>query len=173
LRKQADHYGPEDATRARALADRMDTVANAALGEMGAGEFKNYKQVPNTARYGRLRGLWVRKEIYEDLVGAGSMHVEDPGFVQKVFADVMLVYWLLEDVQTDWQQDADLIETGLGARRAADLASGRLHFARRQAVLAWQTPHGWTAPAFATILAALNDTVRAAVPSPTDQGRNP
>jgi CHASE2 domain-containing sensor protein len=99
--------------------------------------------------------------------------IEDPGFVQKVFADVMLVYWLLEDVQTDWQQDADLIETGLGARRGADLASGRLHFARRQAVLAWQTPHGWTAPAFATILAALNDTVRAAVPSPTDQGRNP
>lgn len=99
--------------------------------------------------------------------------IEDPGFVQKVFADAMLVYWLLDELQTDWQQDANLIETGLGTRREADLASGRLHFARRHAVLAWEAPHGWTAPAFATILAALNDTVRVAVPSPTDQGRNP
>lgn len=104
--------------------------------------------------------------------GAGRIVnlIEDPGFVQKVFADVMLVYWLLEDVQAGWQQDADMIEAGLRAARGADLASGRLQLARRQAVLAWETPHGWTASAYATILAAMNDTVRAAVSSSTDQG---
>ena len=84
LRKQADHYAPEDAKKARGIADRMDTAANKALGDMGAADLKNYKEVPNTARYGRLRGLWVRKEIYEDLVGAYDLAPQDPGFVQSL-----------------------------------------------------------------------------------------
>ena len=83
LRRQADHYSPEDAKTARSMADRMDAAANKALGAL-AGDFKNYREVPNTAKYGRLRGLWVRKEIYDDLVGAYNLSPEDPGFVQSL-----------------------------------------------------------------------------------------
>jgi CHASE2 domain-containing sensor protein len=99
--------------------------------------------------------------------------VEDPGFVQKVFADAMLVYWLLDDPKDNWQEDAAMIERGLTAARAADLDSGRLRFARRQQLMRWETTNGWTARAFATILAALNDTVSAAASSTTDPGKTP
>ena len=83
LRKQADHYAHEDALATRAIADRMDTAANKALGALG-GDFKSYREIPNTAKYGRLRGLWVRKEIYDDLVGVYEMSPKDPGFVQSL-----------------------------------------------------------------------------------------
>jgi Inorganic Pyrophosphatase/Large polyvalent protein-associated domain 1/RadC-like JAB domain len=83
LRKQADHYAPEDAKATRAIADRMDTAANKALGAL-AGDFKQYREIPNTAKYGRLRGLWVRKEIYGDLVGVYDLSPKDPGFVQSL-----------------------------------------------------------------------------------------
>lgn len=83
LRKQADHYGAEDAKKARAMADRMDTAANKAAGDM-VGDFTDYREFPNTAQYGRLRGLWVRKEIYDDLVGVYDLVHKDPGFVQNL-----------------------------------------------------------------------------------------
>jgi len=95
--------------------------------------------------------------------------VEDPGFVQKVFGDVMLVYWLLDAPNDDWQKEAAEIEQRLSIRRAADQASGRLRFARRQEHVRWDRKHGWTAPAFATILAAMNDTIaQAASPISTE-----
>jgi hypothetical protein len=99
--------------------------------------------------------------------------VEDPGFVQKVFADVMLVYWLLEDEQARWQDDADMIEAGLARAHADDANSGRLRLARRHVLLQWDTPNAWTALAFATILAAMSDTARATVASQTEQGTFP
>lgn len=98
--------------------------------------------------------------------------IEDPGFVQKVFSDVMLVYWLLEDPADNWQEDAVMIEQGLTLTRAAEVASGRLRFARRHELICWETTNGWTASAFATILAAMNDTVSAAAPLPTEQEKD-
>ncbi len=96
--------------------------------------------------------------------------IEDPGFVQKVFSDVMLVYWLLEDSADNWQEDAVMIEQGLSLTRAADVAGGRLRFARRHELICWETTNGWTASAFATILAAMSDTAGVAASPPTDQG---
>jgi adenylate cyclase len=87
--------------------------------------------------------------------------IEDPGFVQTVFSDVMLVYWLHEDAATRWQDDADLIERELSLNREAELAAGRLRFARQQQRITWDTAHGWTAPALATILQAMHGTVDA------------
>lgn len=86
LRRQADHYGPEEAKKARDIADRMDTAANKALKEFGLNtkDLKRYRQIPNTHKYGRLRGLWVRKEIYDDLVGVYDLSPADPGFVQSL-----------------------------------------------------------------------------------------
>lgn len=95
--------------------------------------------------------------------------IEDPGFVQKVFSDVMLVYWLLEDPADNWQEDAAMIEQGLMLTRAADVVDGHLRFARRQELIRWETTNGWTASAFTTILAAMNDTVSVAASLPTDQ----
>lgn len=83
LRRQAEHYSEADAVRARALADRMDKAANDALGRL-APDFKSFKQIPNSARYGRLRGMWVRNEIYDDLVGIHESVPGDPGIAQDL-----------------------------------------------------------------------------------------
>jgi len=88
--------------------------------------------------------------------------VEDPGFVQRVCADTMLVYWLLDDVHADWQSDADRMEAALRQSGAHAAMAGRLRVVRRSVVLRWDRPNGWTAPAFATILAAMQETVRPA-----------
>lgn len=71
LRRQADYYSEEDGKKARAIADEMDRAANDAIGALSWDE-KDWAQMPNTARYGRLRGLVVRKEIFEDIVGTGT-----------------------------------------------------------------------------------------------------
>lgn len=81
--------------------------------------------------------------------------VEDPGFIRKIFSDVVLVYWLLDDVDAAWERDAEAIEARLTVARARDMAGGRLCFSRSARVITWETTHGWTAPAFATILDAL------------------
>lgn len=71
LRKQAtfvkDH--PTAGTM-RNIADRMDALADRAVERLEGVPLEDFKQIPDAARYGALRGLWVRKEIYEDLVGA-------------------------------------------------------------------------------------------------------
>jgi hypothetical protein len=83
--------------------------------------------------------------------------IEDPGFVQSVFSDIMLVYWLCEDTDADWRADAAVIEASLSGGRAQDLQRGRLRFARRESVICWETTNGWTSAAFGTILAAMAD----------------
>ena len=94
-------------------------------------------------------------------LGAGRVvHlIEDPGFVQSVFADAMLVYWLCEDAQADWQADASRMVDALRQSDALTFDPARLCFGQAAQVLRWQTPNGWTPLAFATILAALTATV--------------
>ena len=46
--------------------------------------FKDYKQIPDQARYGSMRGLYVRKEIYNDLIPAFEL-VNNPNLIQKMF----------------------------------------------------------------------------------------
>lgn len=107
----------------------------------------------------RLKGELDRL-VAESRLGAGRIAnlIEDPGFVQSVFADTMLVYWLCEDADADWRGDAAVIEGALSRTHADDLQRGRLRFARRDAVICWQTTNGWTSAAFATILASMADT---------------
>jgi adenylate cyclase len=104
---------------------------------------------------GELDHLVARSKL-----GAGRIAnlIEDPGFVQSVFADTMLVYWLCEDAQADWQADAAVIEASLSQGRSQDRQRGRLRFARRHSVICWETTNEWTSAAFGTILAALADT---------------
>jgi len=84
LRKQARHYKDAEARRANRLADRMDQAADDALGQI-TGDFEDYSQLPNTARYGRLRGLWVRKEIFDDIMGVSALQSPSAGFFQSLF----------------------------------------------------------------------------------------
>jgi hypothetical protein len=51
----------------------------------------------------RLKGELDRL-VAASTLGAGriSRLIEDPGLVQDIFADSMLVYWLLESVDTDF-----------------------------------------------------------------------
>lgn len=82
LRKQADFIakggaGQETADSARQAADTLDARADRAMEAMGESDLSDFKQIPDTVRYGALRGLWVRKEIYEDMVAATTFI--DPG----------------------------------------------------------------------------------------------
>jgi CHASE2 domain-containing sensor protein len=95
--------------------------------------------------------------VANSTLGAGRIThlIEDPGFVQRVFSDVMLVYWLLEDTQADWEADALQLETALGKMRSQLLRSGRLRFSRRSSTIQWNTPNGWTSTSLDTILSAI------------------
>lgn len=85
LRRQADHIkNVMIAGKARAIADRMDTAANAALETLEGADLSDFKQIPDSARYGSLRGLWVRKEIHEDLVGAYQF-IEADSMLENIF----------------------------------------------------------------------------------------
>ncbi len=84
LRTRARHY-PEAANRtaANAVAERMDA---AAVEAMDGADFnhKDYKQIPNQPKYGRLRGIYVRAEIYNDLMGAQEFLPSDPGWAMHL-----------------------------------------------------------------------------------------
>lgn len=84
LRERALRY-PEEVNReqAMAVADAMDTKALQALDGL---ELNNadFKQMPDTPRYGRLRGMLVRREIYDDLMGSRDFVPDDPGWAQRL-----------------------------------------------------------------------------------------
>lgn len=85
IRKQADYIkAPAISARAKALADRLDTMANSAIHALGESDLTDFKQIPNSARYGSLRGVYVRKEIHEDLVGAYN-YVEADSLLEDIF----------------------------------------------------------------------------------------
>lgn len=89
LRQRADHYtNPDLRKKALAEAARMDELADKKLAEIGldTGDVpKGFKQMPNSAKYGGLRGLVVRTEIYDDVVGAGLSVNPDAHFWESLF----------------------------------------------------------------------------------------
>jgi hypothetical protein len=79
---------PEEADRKRALevAARMDEIADNALDDLYANRDdvpENWRKMPNSARYGQMRGLVVRKEIFKDLVGGAGIWVGEKGVYEK------------------------------------------------------------------------------------------
>jgi hypothetical protein len=46
---------------------------------------KGYRQIPDSKRYGMLRGMWVRKEIVDDLLPSWNVLPEDAGTLDKMF----------------------------------------------------------------------------------------
>jgi N12 class adenine-specific DNA methylase len=84
LRKQSEHQDDATAKKAIEVATLMERTADKALDGMPA-DRKQYKQIPDTARYGHMRGLWVRREIYDDLMGVNDFIPADPGIFQSIF----------------------------------------------------------------------------------------
>ena len=76
---------PQARQRATQIADQMAAQADQALGALKGKVPKEYRQMPDSARYGDLRGLVVRKEIYNDIVGEGRMWVGEKGFYEKTW----------------------------------------------------------------------------------------
>jgi hypothetical protein len=90
LRKRALKYEVEaNKEAALRLADRMDAEANKVLEELDIDTDSvpdGYKQMPDTARYGALRGLIVKSEIHDDIVGVVSVLGKDIAFMQKMLS---------------------------------------------------------------------------------------
>lgn len=87
LRKRAASY-QEDAHKKAAykLADSMDEQANKVLEGIGADKDAvpdGYKQMPDSPRYGALRGLIVRKAIYDDIAGISDTIPQDAPWVER------------------------------------------------------------------------------------------
>lgn len=96
LRRQANFVKEHPtAAKMREIADRMDALADRAKGRLDTEvELDDFKQIPDSPRYGMLRGLWVRKEIYEDLVGAQTF-IEPSSFegmMQRTSGKIMRAF---------------------------------------------------------------------------------
>lgn len=85
IERQAEHYDATNKPLAEQMAAQMRTLANQTLGQMAAIDHKKYKQIPDTMRYGLLRGMWVRQEIFDDIMGAGQIMNADPTWFEDWF----------------------------------------------------------------------------------------
>lgn len=81
LRKMAEHVDPADRDAVIAKAIEMENVARPGL---AIDKVEGYKQIPDSPKYGKLRGVWVRKEIWDDLFGNMGFLVDDPSFAERV-----------------------------------------------------------------------------------------
>jgi GGDEF domain-containing protein len=68
IKEQIPYYTPANQQRATQIVQQIDALVQA--GEAKLGKVTDaYRQVPDNARYGRLRGMYIRKEIFNDIVG--------------------------------------------------------------------------------------------------------
>jgi hypothetical protein len=63
----------------------MRRAAQPALAAATAQVPGGYSQIPNSARYGMLRGMWVRKEIVSDLLPGFAILPEDASTLERFF----------------------------------------------------------------------------------------
>ena len=88
LRQRAEHYDIEKNKQAAlAIANEMDTRADKALAELGitGNEIpEGYAQIPQTAKYGAMRGLVVKKQVYDDIVSAARILGDEAGIAEKI-----------------------------------------------------------------------------------------
>ncbi len=81
---QIPHYTPANQAKAKKLVQDMRDAARQALANLDV-DHTLYKQIPDTHRYGMLRGLYVRKEIHSDIMGMSAAVNPDPTWFEKVF----------------------------------------------------------------------------------------
>ena len=97
------------------------------------------------------------RQVAQSRLGASRIAhlVEDPGLVQSMFADTMLVYWLLEDMQSDWASDATAIQSGLRGAYAGSVQATEIGFGLACGEIAWSAPRGWANPGKEIIVSAI------------------
>lgn len=93
IKRQIPHYAAAAQPRAQQLVDGMLQLADQALANLptvnGQGrvvvEHTKYRQIPDTIRYGLLRGMLVREEIYDDIMGASQIINAEPTWFEDWF----------------------------------------------------------------------------------------
>ena len=85
ISRQSVHYDATNKPLAEQMVAQMRALADQTLGQMAAIDHKKYKQIPDTMRYGLLRGMWVRQEIFDDIMGAGQIMNADPTWFEDWF----------------------------------------------------------------------------------------
>ncbi|TXH57906.1 MAG: hypothetical protein E6Q97_03470 [Desulfurellales bacterium] len=83
LRTRIDEMPQDRRDAAMKMADDMDRAALTKLKAQPVFS-KDYKQIPDTRRWGALRGLWVRKEIYDDMQGTFAIPNPDPSWPEQL-----------------------------------------------------------------------------------------
>jgi hypothetical protein len=86
IRRQSKLYLEQDRKEAMEISNKMSDIADEALLNR-SGVPKNFKQIPDTPRYGALRGMIVRKEIFDDIVGASNVHLGDASIAEKILGN--------------------------------------------------------------------------------------
>ena len=117
----------------------------------------------------RLKGE-LNRFVARSSLGAGRIAelVEDPGLVRGAFADVMLVYWLMEGADSAWTDEADTLVNTLQQGQTGQRWAQRLSFGRHDGAVDWSTPGGWKHAARRTILVALSNASTRGTPDKLD-----
>ena len=68
-----DKYDSVKANQARKLAKEMRIKADAAMPDFRGVDMSKYRQVPKSERYGQMQGLWVMKDIWNDIQGNSGL----------------------------------------------------------------------------------------------------
>ena len=91
LRSLAELTEKTDPAGAQAMVDRaneMRDVADRAIGSQSEILPENYKRLPDSHRYGALRGAVIQKGIYDDIIGTFvAIPVSDKPFMQALLGD--------------------------------------------------------------------------------------
>jgi hypothetical protein len=69
----------------------MDKLIDDANLNISKADLSLYKKIPETKHYGTLRGSYIRKEIADDIIGAGDFAGKEAGFAKSVLGDGGLI----------------------------------------------------------------------------------
>jgi len=69
----------------------MDSLIDKANLNINKADLSLYKKIPETKHYGTLRGSYIRKEIADDIIGAGDFAGKEAGFAKSVLGDGGLI----------------------------------------------------------------------------------
>lgn len=82
MRKMAEHVESRaDAEAILAKAIEMEGIAKPGL---AINTVEGFRQVPDSPKYGKLRGLWLRSEIWNDLFGNLGFVVDEPSMAEQL-----------------------------------------------------------------------------------------
>ena len=69
----------------------MDKLIDDANLNISKADLSLYKKIPETKHYGTLRGSYIRKEIADDIIGAGDFAGKEAGFAKSILGDGGLI----------------------------------------------------------------------------------